>query len=252
MVTFVKDIATNANKALLCCNVICLRKWVKSKRLTMKRTYLIVLLLSISFTTYAQQEYRFGIFADPQFSWLKTDNKKLNSDGVRTNFNVGMVMEKYFAKRYAILSGVSLSGMGGQLTYKEPVTIETSDSSYNLAAGTGVMYKLQYLDIPLGLKFCTNEIGYLTYYAHIGFTGHVLIRARADIDKAGVSGENVRDEVNFFTASYQIGAGAEYSLGGSAALQFGLTYSNGIIDVLKSTQYNAVNSRVSIRVGIMF
>ncbi|HUW05271.1 MAG TPA: porin family protein [Williamwhitmania sp.] len=217
----------------------------------MKRTYLIVLLLSISFASFAQ-EYRFGIFADPQFSWLKTDNNKLNSDGVRTNFNVGMVMEKYFAKRYAFLSGVSLSGLGGQLTYKEPVTISTADSLYHLAAGTGVMYKLQYLDVPIGLKFCTNEIGYFTYYAHIGFTGHILVRSRVDIDKAGVSDENVKDEVNFFTASYQIGAGAEYSLGGSAALQLGVTYSNGIIDVLKSSQYNAVNSCVSIRVGIMF
>jgi hypothetical protein len=210
-----------------------------------------VLLLSISITTFSQ-EYRFGIYADPQFSWLKTDNNKLNSDGVRTNFNVGMVMERYFAKRYAFLSGLSLSGLGGQLTYKEPVTISTSDSIYHLVSGTGVMYKLQYLDVPIGLKFNTNEIGYFTYYAHIGFTGHILVRSRVDIDQVGASDEKVKDEINFFTVSYQIGAGAEYSLGGNAALQLGLTYSNGIIDVLKSSQYNAVNSCVSIRVGIMF
>ena len=217
----------------------------------MKKIYFIALLSLVGFSA-AGQEYRFGVFADPQLFWLKTDNKKLDSDGLRTNFNVGMAMEKYFAKRYAFLSGISLNGVGGELNYKTPTTIHTSDDNYAIDAGTSVVYKLQYLSIPLGLKFCTNEIGYFTYYAHLGLTNHILIRARADIDAKDVSGENVREDIYPYTASYQIGAGAEYSLGGSASLQFGLTYSNGILDVLKSSEFNAINSGVSIRVGVMF
>ena len=217
----------------------------------MKKIYFIALLSIVGYSAVGQ-EYRFGIFADPQFSWLKSDNKKLDSDGLRTNFNVGMAMEKYFAKRYAFVTGISMNGVGGQLNYKVATTIHTGDGDPQISAGTGVLYKLQYLSIPLGLKFCTNEIGYFTYYAHVGVTNHILIRARVDIDNPDVSGENVRDEVNFYSASYQIGAGVEYSLGGSAALQFGVTYSNGIIDVLKSSEFNAVNSGVAIRVGVMF
>ncbi len=217
----------------------------------MKKIYFIAFLMFVGFSAIGQN-YRFGIFADPQLFWLKSDNKKIDSDGVRTNFNVGMTMEKYFAKRYAFLTGISMNGVGGQLNYKVPTTIHTSDGNYGIAAGTGVVYKLQYLSIPLGLKFCTNEIGYMTYYAHLGLTNHILLRARADIDAHDVSGENVRDEIYPYTASYQIGAGAEYSLGGDAALQFGVTYSNGFIDVLKSSEFNAINSGVSVRVGVMF
>lgn len=217
----------------------------------MKKIYFIALLALVGLSTTAQ-EYRFGIFADPQISWLKTDSKKIESDGIRTNFNVGMAMEKYFAKRYAFLTGISMNGVGGQLNYKVATTIHTSDGDKQITAGTGVLYKMQYVSVPLALKFCTNEIGPFTYYAHIGMTNHFLVKAKADIDKINVSGENVKDEVNFYTASYQIGAGIEYSLGGSAALQFGLTYSNGIIDVLKSSEFNAVNSGVALRVGVMF
>ncbi|SDC17541.1 porin family protein [Williamwhitmania taraxaci] len=217
----------------------------------MKKIYFIALLTMVGLSAFGQ-EYRFGIFADPQFFWLKTDSKNLESNGTRTNFNVGMALEKYFAKRYAFLTGISMNGVGGQLNYNVATTIHTSDGDKVLTPGTGVLYKLQYLSIPLGLKFCTNEIGYLTYYAHVGVTNHVLIRAKADIDAQNVSGENVRDEINLYTASYQIGAGAEYSLGGSAALQLGVTYSNGVIDVLKSSDFNAISSGVSIRVGVMF
>lgn len=217
----------------------------------MKKILFVAFLTLIGYSAIGQN-YRFGIFADPQFFWLKTDSKKVDSDGIRTNFNVGLAMEKYFAKRYAFLTGISMNGVGGELNYKIPTTIHTKDGDHAIDAGTGVLYKLQYLSVPLGLKFCTNEIGYLTYYAHLGVTNHILIRAKADIDKINVSKENVRDEVYPYTASYQIGLGAEYSLGGDAALQLGVTYSNGIIDVLKSSEFNAINSGVSIRVGVMF
>ena len=41
--------------------------------------------------------------------------------------------------------------------------------------GNPVVYKIQYLSIPLGLKLQTNQIGYLTFFTDLGLDPKVVI-----------------------------------------------------------------------------
>jgi len=133
---------------------------------------LLMIIIILSAISANAQKIRFGVFADPQLSWFTSDTKKFTPNGSVFGFNAGFTLEKYFAERYAITTGASINSVGGNLKYNEDgYTLQTRDSTYNIDPGTNIMAKGQYISVPLGLKFKTNEIGYFTFYAHLGVNG---------------------------------------------------------------------------------
>ena len=198
------------------------------------------------------QDLRFGVFVEPQLSWLTPDAKNIDRDGFRIGINGGMIMDKYFAKNYAFTTGVSISNIGGNLFYEDSLAIKTAEEEQVMNPRTTVEYKLQYVSVPLGLKFRTNQIGYFTFFAQLGFTPQINIKARADASHDQLDRENISDEINLFNLSYFFGGGIEYSLGGSTELIGGIIFNNGFIDVLKSKNSRDTLSFLSLRFGIMF
>jgi len=104
------------------------------------------------------------------------------------------------------------------------------------------------------LKFKTKEIGYLTYFAHLGLTTQMNIKATGTSSDANSSlaDDNISDEINFFNLGYHIGAGAEYSIGGNTALVFGLMYTNGFTDITSSSDDKITTAGIALRLGILF
>jgi hypothetical protein len=122
--------------------------------------------------------------------------------------------------------------------------------------GNPVVYKIQYLVFPVGLKLQTNQIGYLTFFSDLGLDPKIAISRRADIASLNISGENTKYEINQFNLSYHIAAGIEYSLGGTTALVFGLNFDNNFIDVTtdngRQPADNVSQKILSFRFGINF
>lgn len=216
------------------------------------KKYIIVIILFFSFMNSQGQDLRFGVFVDPQLSWLTPDAKNINRDGFRAGIKGGLILDKYFAKNYAFTTGISISNMGGNLHYEDSVTIETLEEDYILNPESSVEYKLQYVSVPIGLKFKTNEIGYFTFFAQLGFTPQINIKAKADASDNQIDNENISKELNLFNMSYFFGGGLEYSLGGNTALMGGIIFNNGFIDVLSSKNVKETLSFLSVRLGIMF
>lgn len=216
------------------------------------KKYIIVIILFFSYLNSQGQDLRFGVFVDPQLSWLTPDAKNINRDGFRIGIKGGLILDKYFAKNYAFTTGISISNMGGNLHYEDSVTIETLEEDYILNPESSVEYKLQYVSVPIGLKFKTNEIGYFTFFAQLGFTPQINIKAKADASDNQIDNENISKELNLFNMSYFFGGGLEYSLGGSTALVGGIIFNNGFIDVLSSKNVKETLSFLSVRLGIMF
>jgi hypothetical protein len=217
----------------------------------MKKLLFVIILLS-SFLYIHSQDLRFGVFVDPLLSWLTPDAKNISRDGPRIGIKGGLILDKYFAKNYAFTTGVSISNMGGNLHYKDSVIIETLETEVILNPESGVEYKLQYVSVPVGLKFKTNEIGYFTFFAQLGFTPQINIKARAEASDNQIDNENISEELNLFNLSYFFGGGLEYSLGGNTALTGGIIFNNGFIDVLSSKNVKETLSFLSLRLGIMF
>jgi len=213
---------------------------------------IVLLLLNITVVKAQQESRRFSIFADPQASWMTSDTKKFKPNGSVIGFNIGFSYDKYFADRYAITTGLSINNLGGNLKFKVDDKIETVDDEYPIDSGMTVKMKSQYLTIPLGLKFRTNEIGYFTFTAQVGLAGHIRLKGVVWEDTQKIDKETATKEFAIGFASYFLGAGAEYSLGGSSSIQFGVIYANGITQTFKTNFGKVSYGSLSLRVGVVF
>jgi opacity protein-like surface antigen len=222
----------------------------------MRKNILIPVLLTIVlFSSNAQQnKVRFSVFANPCINWLQSDVKEIKSIGATLGFDAGLTLDNFFAENYAFTTGISIGSLGGSLEYEESTSFKLRRETVNTDPGANVKMKLQYITIPIGLKFKTNQIGYFTYFAHLGFTFQGNIKATATSNDASqtLDKDNISEEIGFFNMGYHFGAGTEYSLGGNTALVLGLTYTNGFIDVTKSSNDKISTSSLAIRLGLLF
>ena len=126
-------------------------------------------------------------------------------------------------------------------------------------------YKLKYIQIPVTLKMRTKEMGKFRIYGQIGLGTGFLIGAKAEDEFIADTGEttstenDIYDDMSFMRFSLILGAGVEYSLGGSTNLLAGFTFDNGFTDILtgQNTLDPTINNKgyvnyVSFIVGIVF
>jgi hypothetical protein len=195
-----------------------------------------ILLLVFFFTAgklVAQNQIGFGLFADPVISWFSTATKATSNSGARAGFNFGLTYNKYFASNYAFSTGISILSAGGKLIDTAAVDMKFNNFSKHVAAHQPVVYRIQYVNIPVGLKFKSNQIGYFTLFADVGIDPKVVIAGSVDIPSLGISKEAAMNELNRFNLGYHIMAGIEYSLGGATAVVLGLGFDNNFLDVTK-------------------
>ena len=230
----------------------------------------ITALFALSFLLPAHAQVRFGVTLDPQVSWFGSDRKKAEGDGSIPGIAFGLNIERYFADRYAVYSGVFIESTGGYLKYNlnpenlssyTPYSLATKDQKYKITDDESMKYRIQYLTAPIGIKLKTNPIGYNTFYANLGFKTSVLLKSKgfsgsghnATIGgQSALDGETLDGEINFLNLGYQIGIGTEYSLGGNVALILGVTYNNGLTNTVNDSSLHINLNNVSFKVGVMF
>ncbi|HEX2934026.1 MAG TPA: porin family protein [Bacteroidales bacterium] len=195
---------------------------------------------------------RLGIIANPNVSWLKSDVSRIQGDGSRIGFNIGLMVDKFFAEHYAFTTGLSIHSIGGTLKYRDEKVLNASSEDYILPAGSRVQYNLQYLHIPWGLKFKTTEIGYTTFFGQLGVNTMINIKARANVKGQNISKEGVGEEINLFYMGYHFSGGVEYKIVGNTALILGVTYMNGFTDITQKSDEKTLMHCFEIRLGVVF
>lgn len=199
------------------------------------------------------QDVRFGVYAAPQVSWLMPEAKNADNKGNIVKFSGGLTINKFFAENYALSTGIAIASQGGKIYYDSTSTntLNVYDETFELKEKT-VRYDLQYINIPIGLKLQSNEIGYLRFHVLLGFTNQFNIGAKAtDETDEQFKDDAIKNDVNIYNLGYHFGGGIDYSLGEDTALFLSVVYENGFIDVIKSDP--KIYSRVvSIRMGINF
>ena len=203
----------------------------------------------------AQQSIRFGIHADPLVSWFTSDNKDVMNDGARPGLNFGLTFNKYFAENYAFSTGLNLITAGGNLVCNDTIEMMLNNST-TVLPGNRVTYNIKYLALPLGLKLQSNQIGYITFFTDLGLDPKFVLGGKASIPSIGIEKENAVNELNNINVGYHITGGIEYSLGGSTALVFGLSFDSNFIDITKENGNQPVDKilhkMLSFRLGINF
>jgi hypothetical protein len=217
----------------------------------MKKSFVFCILCLMTIGLFGQGT-KFGVFIDPQITWLSSDTRDVNRDGIIMGVNGGLAIDKYFQKNYAINTGIALGTQGGTLNFENESVIKAFDESDTLPAGTSVDYKLNYITIPLGLKMKSNEIGYFSYFAQVGLTNQLNLKARANSSDNSLEKSDISEEIGLFNIGWHFGGGIEYGISKDTALSFGIFYHNGFLDILSRDNLKAVSRAVSLRVGVMF
>lgn len=252
----------------------------------MKRILLISTMAIATLQTFGQtsssvdsKKFRFGVFLAPTIAWMRpttdiTDDKqfKPENNGSKVGFNYGLMAEYQFQDNYAIVTGLQINMAGGKILTNYAGT-ETS----NVVKSADYNYRLNYLEIPLGLKLRTDPISGFRFFGQLGITTGVNIAKKAGydvtyLDEAGteksISGTNEKIKGTLAIApvmfTMNIGGGAEYLINDKLAAYFGLFFNNGFApDATNPNRYSLPNNlgfrdgntrlnNFAIRVGLFF
>lgn len=220
-----------------------------------KSGIMIFLILFIPIILQAQESVRIGVHFDPLISWFGTDIDAVDNDGARPGINAGLSFIVPFSQNYSFSIGLNLINAAGRLVCENETVLELVNSE-TVAANEAVVYKIQYVALPLGLNLKTNQIGYLTFFSDVGLDPKVMIGGKADIPSLAIKGEKANDELRMFNLSYHIMAGIEYGLGGNTAAILGIGFENNFLDVTKDNGTQPVDKvtqrMVSVRLGVTF
>ena len=220
---------------------------------------LLLFFFFITLNTNAQQSMSIGLHFDPLISWFGTDISEVKNDGARPGINFGLSFNKSFTPNYSFSTGVNLVSSAGRLTCSDTTRLEPyspGDGQITVPPKDAVLYKIQYVEIPLGLKLKTNEIGYITFFSDVGIDPKVMVGGKLAVPALDIEGEKAMAELKMFNLSYHIIAGIEYGLGGNTAVVLGLGFHNNFLDVTKDNgdqpEDKVTHKMVSVRLGINF
>jgi len=230
------------------------------ERLVMfKKAYVIVIiLLFFASKPMYGQGFKFGVFFDPTVSWLQSDVKDVTPGSIRLGFDFGMSVDYFFAENYAFASGISIFNTGGTLKYvdrKDRFYLRDENEVIFLSPNSDVKYNIQYVKIPVALKFKTHLIGRMVYSANLGFDVMFRTSSNADLtDTNKIFHEkiNANKEIKLLNLGWHFGGTASYHLGGDASIYGGLAYMDTFSDITTPSRDMITSKNLFFRIGILF
>lgn len=187
--------------------------------------------------------FRFGLQFSPTFSRLTTSDKLIEAAGTSWGAKLGVMGENWFAKNYALVSGIGFGfNQGGRIQngYESGVFWAKSDLSSpkfdTLPKDTKLRYAATYVEIPFGLKMRggTTTDSHVQFFAEAPvFTLGFLTKVKGDITGSNgrdTEDENIRESVNGLSLAWGLGAGIEYELASNATLVTGIFYQKQFTD----------------------
>lgn len=226
-----------------------------------KRSFLVIIIcLMMIVPNIASAQYRsfiLGIKAAPSISWMTTNQDDYSSEGAKIGFSWGVTSEFYFAKNYALATGLQFLYTGGKLSYpevKEGVAVSLTRD-----------YRIRFLEIPAVLKLKTNEIGSFKYFGQIGLGFGVRMNSKGE-DEYRLNGQTILEDYSdidsdtrLFRTSMIIGAGVEYPFDNNTSLVAGVNFNNGFTNALKGknsvniyNEHRAKTNFIELSLGVMF
>jgi len=218
----------------------------------MKRILAISIILTAMIPARSQSPVRFSVHVDPQFAWFHSDDENVVPNGSIFHLQAGLQMDYFFAENYAFALGVAINNLGGNLIYNDSTEFSTKGGPVQVVPGQNVKQNLQYIDIPVGLKLKTEELGYATFFFQLGFNPMINVNAKGTSDAASMDKDDIRENINLFCLGYHAGVGVEYKLGGNTAVIGGIRWTSGLTDVTDNDRTNVKLNAISIHLGILF
>jgi len=222
----------------------------------MKKIALIIVIITLSLNhlnaqdspeTPVQQEsqkLRMGLSIAPLIGWFTTDGDagQVATDGVRFNIKYGLHIDTRLGANpnYYFSTGIFVLNTGGKLDHQ--YFIENNGTP--IKTDRNVSYRFNYVNIPVTMMLRTNEIGYVTYFARVGFDAGFNIKATADYDDRieengevrviNTTDDDATDFAGLFRAGLHIEGGIEYNFTGNSRLMLSIEWNNGLNNIFDS------------------
>ena len=198
------------------------------------------------------QRLEIAVHADPQLTWITSDEARVIGDGNTLRMNIGAEFDIYFMPNYAFTFGVDLNNQGGKMVYTDSIDFRQNSSILEIPSGTSLKHNLQYIGVPLGLKLKSAEMGYTTFFVHGGLMPLFNMKATTSSEPLSLERENIQPEIHLFSLNYFITAGIEYRLAGNTAIIFGFKWSAGFNDVTDNDMANNNLNSAGLKLGVVF
>jgi hypothetical protein len=249
-------------------------------------------------TSQALKTMELGIRISPNIAWAKIQSGSMKANGAGVGFTYGLTGDFALGNsgNYFFSTELNVSTI--------PVKVASTTTMKNVTPKIGggydttsfrggeleFNYANQYLQIPLGIKMKTQEIGNMKYYIQVGIAPSFMMRSRLTTttigtqqrvypDNKGISfhdpnleaddvyqfsGTNVvgsavgekeydfKDDVARVRFPAIIGVGLDYKLTGNTRFTAGLRFDNAINDFFKDKRVNARSNMIAINMGIIF
>ncbi len=219
----------------------------------MKRLLLIICFLGAILSLNAQStRVKFNAEFDPQSVWFSSDEASVKPDGAIIHLHAGLNMDYYFAEKYAFVLGVGINNLGGNLLFTDSTEFSSKGETLLVEPNQSVKLNLQYIDIPIGLKLKTDEMGYATYFLQLGFNPMINLNAKASSEEASFDKVDIKESIKTYYLGYHVGLGIEYNLGGSTSLIGGIRWTSGFTDVTNNDRGNITLNAISLHLGVLF
>ena len=199
-----------------------------------------LLIFGLNFNSNAQESKSvvISLTVSPSVGWMSPTNKGYTSDGAKMGIKYGLLMDfrLFEVDNYSFISGFTMNHIGGKM--REPSVFE-NDPGVDLAASDVAVYKLTYIDVPLVIRLKTNEIGYNVFYAVFGSEVGFNVGAKKEYTRTygststGSFTEDASNEIKLFRSSLVFGLGIQRNISGNTNYRIGLTYHNGLTNVMK-------------------
>lgn len=244
----------------------------------MKNVTILALGILISQVSFAQNPFKFGLKAATNVGWLSSTSRYLENDGLTAGFAYGVMGDYYFddAGKFALSSEILISNVKSRFNLTADQYF-VNDTAMNTASinDLNYTYNIQYLEIPISIKFRTKDIGNIAYWGNFGFSPGFILNATTTIKSENIpvyileldpvdykvndregddfTVNNFDDKVFLFRFPLIIGGGLEYKLAGNTALQAGIRYANTFTDMfVKDKTAVAKNNYLALSVGVLF
>ena len=203
-----------------------------------------------------------GLYVKGGTSWLMSDSKSyFKNKGAKMTYGFGAIMDWRLTNNFSLNRAAGFTNLGGTANLKHGVE-PFGDIDGNLI-GDSIMhnyrYSNSYIEVPIGIKGCTNEIGYFTYFLKLGVDPMVRIKSKMTLETK----ENfiITKNADLFNIGWFIGGGTEWTLAGNTRLLFELLYMGTLMDMDRIKSYKDDNTtfnpsikinEISLKVGVIF
>lgn len=204
----------------------------------------VLVLLCAEFIHAQPGEFRLGFDISPGVSWMTTNTRSISKVGSNLTLGMGARGEIGVSDHWTAFAGLGIGfNRGGMIRHETGGNFfpssRLSSEAYNsgqkpLPNGTRLRYHLKYVEMPVGLKWTSEDRGTLRIYAEAPVVSWGLaIGRRGDIRAGDIHAENedISRDVSAFNINLGFGAGVEYPVREKLVLVGGVHFHRGILDI---------------------